>query len=789
MAPLDLNGDGIDEFIIKTNDRQIDVQDFDFKKFYFSIIVPTGKYNSFIPLPTSSLDSLNLFYYHWSEDSAVYDLGISTKDTTIFQKKCVVFTGKDKDRDGRFDNSLHYEGMIKNRKNEQLILFGVNSASDAAKRGLLAFNLKTKKITWQFLAGPQVYHINICDYDSNGISDIFCGSYAPGNHETSNGLSDDKSYLFAIDGEGKPRWIRYFGGKWTGVVSFLLDINGDARDELVAYTYNNNADIPGRDSLVIVDRMSGKILNSYVAGERFLGSGFTDFSRNFSSLDLNSDGKDEILLPTKSGFVWMFNDRLEIIKYSDCLHDEVHLVAVADLDGDGLCEVVCEVGRHKLVVLNNELKTLATYPTPEGGFAFLAQRKNKTYIVLSQNKANNENDYIFLDFHPIYLPEKAIQSVKNYWYWLAGIIVGLLLIFWLRTLFVGAAARKLYLMSLKNAELDKNILLIYKGRTVYHIGENWKQFIHISGASLPLVSMKKIFASRVPKEARQIITKLLREKTNSANFFYARNNKFSISSNYIFALKTHALILSDTTEQEYVKQLKHWALVAQRLAHGIKNPLTTVKLNAEEMKYQLREKYKIDNEEINSFIDSIIRQVKRLKKMSDAFMRFVEFERPKWEIVDLNEELKEKTRELKASVPRKIRIEYELAENLPRVKIDREQFFHALNSVLHNAVESMEGEGRIIISTAKANMLSEKNHLPSQSKYILLQIRDTGCGIPAEFLDKVTQPFFSRNKTDGTGLGLSIVQKIIEMHGGKLEIYSQVNEGTTVSIWLAVNAE
>ena len=122
MEPLDLNGDGIDEFIIKTNDRQIDVQDFDFKKFYFSITVPTGKYAYFIPFPTSSLDSLNLFYYHWSEDSAVYDFGISTKDTTIFQQKCVVFTGKDKDRDGRFDNSLHYEGLIKNRKNERKLI-------------------------------------------------------------------------------------------------------------------------------------------------------------------------------------------------------------------------------------------------------------------------------------------------------------------------------------------------------------------------------------------------------------------------------------------------------------------------------------------------------------------------------------------------------------------------------------------------------------------------------------------------------------------------------------------
>ena len=365
----------------------------------------------------------------------------------------------------------------------------------------------------------------------------------------------------------------------------------------------------------------------------------------------------------------------------------------------------------------------------------------------------------------------------------------LLLVFLLREMFIGSMARKYYLLYLKSAGLDEDALLIHKKKTVFHIGANWRQVFSNRGLNSHSFPLSQIIDSQISHELKKSIKKLVRCEEDCREVVFIKKSEYTILSQYIPTLKIHALLLTDTTEQEYIKQLKHWALVAQRLAHGIKNPLTTVKLNAEELKFQLRKRYKIDNEEIDSFIDSIIGQVNRLKKMSDGFMRFVAFEHPKWEVVDLNEELKERAGELKASITGKIRIDFELAENLPLVKIDREQFFHALSAIFYNAVESMDGDGRVVISTSRTNLIIDEKHLPSEIDYVLLQIRDTGCGIPAEFLDKVIQPFFSRNKKEGTGLGLSIVQKIVEMHGGKLEIYSEVSEGTTVSIWLPATDE
>lgn len=241
-------------------------------------------------------------------------------------------------------------------------------------------------------------------------------------------------------------------------------------------------------------------------------------------------------------------------------------------------------------------------------------------------------------------------------------------------------------------------------------------------------------------------------------------------------------MLFDLREQEHIRQVKHWAQVAQKLAHGIKNPLTTVKLNAEELLHHIRNKGTIDKNEVEDFITPIISQVAKLKKMSDGFMRFVEFEQTDLTAVDLNREIKELIPQWQPGKTSKIQIDWELEENLPPAMIDQRQFDYAVKNVFYNALESIRDEGRILIAARKVQLFSDAVEGGVLSNFIELQIRDTGCGIPPEYLDRIKQPYFSFNKPDGTGLGLSIVQKIMDSHGGQFEVESEVNVGTTVSL-------
>jgi len=103
----------------------------------------------------------------------------------------------------------------------------------------------------------------------------------------------------------------------------------------------------------------------------------------------------------------------------------------------------------------------------------------------------------------------------------------------------------------------------------------------------------------------------------------------------------------------------------------------------------------------------------------------------------------------------------------PRVQIDREQFKRVLVNLLQNAIEALEGPGRVAVRI-----------LPMAGDRVRVEVADTGPGIPAEYLPRITEPFFT-TKRGGTGLGLAIAARIMERLGGRLSVTSSPGAGTT----------
>ncbi len=120
--------------------------------------------------------------------------------------------------------------------------------------------------------------------------------------------------------------------------------------------------------------------------------------------------------------------------------------------------------------------------------------------------------------------------------------------------------------------------------------------------------------------------------------------------------------------------------------------------------------------------------------------------------------------------------EYE--SGLPAVSIDRDQISQVFLNLLLNAIESIEGGGEIRLTL----------HRSGPPPAVLTSIADTGAGIPADDLEKVFEPFFSR-KRKGTGLGLAIVHQIVENHRGEIRAESEPGRGTTFRMTLPVDGE
>ncbi len=137
---------------------------------------------------------------------------------------------------------------------------------------------------------------------------------------------------------------------------------------------------------------------------------------------------------------------------------------------------------------------------------------------------------------------------------------------------------------------------------------------------------------------------------------------------------------------------------------------------------------------------------------------------------------------LRIQLPEHIQLHCEIDDILPQIKFEIAQLEQVLMNLVNNAAQAIEGQGQIVVRVGP-----DYGHKMATSKNPALKIRikDNGCGISEEDLPYVTQNFWtSRKDSGGTGLGLAMVKRIINNHGGELEITSKVGAGTQVHVYL-----
>ncbi|HZL13735.1 MAG TPA: ATP-binding protein, partial [Verrucomicrobiae bacterium] len=123
---------------------------------------------------------------------------------------------------------------------------------------------------------------------------------------------------------------------------------------------------------------------------------------------------------------------------------------------------------------------------------------------------------------------------------------------------------------------------------------------------------------------------------------------------------------------------------------------------------------------------------------------------------------------------RGITIQTRLARNLTATPVDAAQLQQVLVNLVKNASQAMTTGGTLTLQTGET------------SEEIWMSVTDTGGGIPQEQINRIFEPFYTTKKK-GSGLGLMIVQRIVRAHGGKIELESHVNRGTTFRIWLPLH--
>ena len=221
------------------------------------------------------------------------------------------------------------------------------------------------------------------------------------------------------------------------------------------------------------------------------------------------------------------------------------------------------------------------------------------------------------------------------------------------------------------------------------------------------------------------------------------------------------------TEIERRERLKSVGILAAGMAHEIKNPLTSIKTFAE----YLPKKYN-DPEFREKFSRIVVDEVDRVNNIVEQLLEFSKPSDPNLKPVLIAELLDQTVSLLNNNM---LRHGIELSKHLDPYAIvlaDPNQLKQVFLNILLNSIQSMPSGGKLSI-IARAEATAE----------IKVTISDTGCGISAEQLTHVFDPFYT-TKEDGTGLGLAIVHGIITKHGGKIQMESEPGKGTTVNVTL-----
>lgn len=228
--------------------------------------------------------------------------------------------------------------------------------------------------------------------------------------------------------------------------------------------------------------------------------------------------------------------------------------------------------------------------------------------------------------------------------------------------------------------------------------------------------------------------------------------------------KSYVVTIDDITDLVQAQRSSAWADVARRIAHEIKNPLTPIQLSAERIRRRYGKVITEDREVFDQCTDTIIRQVEDIGRMVDEFSAFARMPKPEMKVIDIREALREASFLVEVSRA-DIKFERDFGSVPLKGTFDSRLMAQAFGNVIKNAAEAIEavdreldGAGAIRVRAAIVDGM------------IRVDVMDNGKGLPRENRQRLLEPYMT-TREKGTGLGLAIVKKIVEDHGGRLELH------------------
>jgi two-component system nitrogen regulation sensor histidine kinase NtrY len=226
---------------------------------------------------------------------------------------------------------------------------------------------------------------------------------------------------------------------------------------------------------------------------------------------------------------------------------------------------------------------------------------------------------------------------------------------------------------------------------------------------------------------------------------------------------SYIITLDDITDLVSAQRTSAWGDVARRIAHEIKNPLTPIQLSAERIRRKFGKVIVDDKAIFEQCTDTIVRQVDDIRRMVDEFSRFARMPKPVMEGEDVADTVRQVVFLMRVGHS-EIDIETEIKDEPLRAQFDRRLISQALTNIIKNATEAIEAVPAETLGKGRIEVVASRD-----GDDVVIDVIDNGIGLPKVSRSRLLEPYVT-TREKGTGLGLAIVGRVLEDHGGRIEL-------------------
>jgi PAS domain S-box-containing protein len=228
-----------------------------------------------------------------------------------------------------------------------------------------------------------------------------------------------------------------------------------------------------------------------------------------------------------------------------------------------------------------------------------------------------------------------------------------------------------------------------------------------------------------------------------------------------------------------IHQMQTLGEISGNVAHHLNNMLAVVSGNIEIALFSMD-----DEEKARTSLDKALEATYRIGNLTQQLLSYSRRQFLMVEPVDLNEALRQQEYALQARMPDGVTLQFDLADVLWQAKADSNQFTRAIDAIVTNAVEAIDGAGKIHITSENKTVDKVRPKL-DPGNYVMITIADSGRGMDAETMLRATEPFYTTKEIGaGTGLGISMAYGFARQSGGGLLIESELGQGSSVRVFL-----